>query len=48
VTFPIHTDRFQRISVRFEALNVSYVSVNGYEYSDIRDQGRHSLRTKTV
>lgn len=48
ITFPIHTDRFQRASVRFEALEVGYVSVNSYEYKDIRDKGRHSLPTKTV
>jgi hypothetical protein len=48
VTFPIHTDIFQRISARFEAVNIGHAAINSYKYSDIRDKGRRSLPTKTA
>jgi hypothetical protein len=34
VDFPIHTDRFKNISVRFQALNVGYAEIDSYTYKD--------------
>lgn len=48
VTFPIHTDRFQHVSVRFEALSIGHAAINSYTYKDLRDKGARSLPTKTV
>lgn len=48
VTFPIHTDKFQHISSRFQALNIGHAEIDSYTYKDIRDKGRRSLATKTV
>ena len=48
VTFPVHSDRFQYISARFEALRIGYAAINSYTYRDIRDKGRRSLPIKTV
>jgi hypothetical protein len=48
VDFPIHTDRFQNISVKFEALDVGYAEIDSYTYKDIRDKGRRSLPVRTV
>lgn len=48
VDFPIHTDRFEHISVRFEAQAIGYAAINSYTYKDVRDKGRRSLPVKTV
>jgi hypothetical protein len=48
VTFPIHTDIFQHISARFEALGIGHAAINSYTYKDARDKGRRSLPVKTV
>lgn len=48
VTFPVHTDIYQHISTRFEALEIGHAAINSYEYKDNRDKGRRSLSTKTV
>lgn len=48
VDFPIHTDKFQHVSVRFQALNIGHAAINSYTYKDIRDKGRKSLAIKTV
>ena len=48
VTFPIHTDRFQHVSTRFQATGIGYVAINSFAYKDIRDKGRRSLPIKTV
>jgi len=48
ITFPIHTDRFQYVSARFEAFGIGHGAVNSYTYKDIRDKGRRSLPVKTV
>lgn len=48
VDFPIHTDRFQAISVRFEAEEIGYAEIDEYTYKDIRDKGRRSLSVKRV
>jgi hypothetical protein len=48
VTFPVHTDKYQYISARFEAQAIGYAAINSYEYKDNRDKGRRSLATKTV
>ena len=36
VTFPIHTDKFQNASVRFEAQGIGHAAINSYIYKDIR------------
>jgi hypothetical protein len=48
VDFPIHSDRFQHVSVKFEALGIGHAQINSYTYKDIRDKGRRSLAIKTV
>src|SRR5437016_14632829 len=48
VTFPIHTDIFQHISVRFEAQEIGYAAINSYPYKDVRDKGARRLAAKTV
>jgi hypothetical protein len=48
VTFPIHTDIFQNVSVRFQALNIGHATINSYTYKDLRDKGSRSLPVKTV
>ena len=48
VTFPIHTDRFQHVSTRFQATGIGSAAVNSFTYKDIRDKGRRSLPIKTV
>ena len=48
VTFPVHTDIYQHISARFQALNIGHAAINSYTYKDNRDKGRRSLSTKTV
>lgn len=48
VTFEIHTDIFQHISVRFEATAIGHAAIDSYTYKDVRDKGRKSLATKTV
>jgi hypothetical protein len=47
VTFPIHTDKFQYVSARFEAQAIGYAEIDSYTYKDVRDKGRHALPTKT-
>ena len=48
VTFPVHTAKFQNVSVRFEAQGIGHAAVNSYTYKDIRDKGTRSLPIKTV
>jgi hypothetical protein len=48
VTFPIHTDTFQYISPRFEAMDIVYAAINAYTYKDkdIRDKGARTRRAE--
>lgn len=48
VSFPINAERFQTVRVKFEALDVGYVSVEEYTYIDIRDKGAKRLPVNTV
>jgi hypothetical protein len=48
VTFPIHTDTFQHISARFQAVGIGHAAINSYTYKDVRDKGSRSLPVKTV
>lgn len=48
VDFGIHTDRFQHISVQYEATDIGYAAINSYTYKDLRDKGRRSLPVKTT
>jgi hypothetical protein len=43
----VHSDRFQYVSVKFEALDIGHATIISYIYRDIRDKGRR-LPTKTV
>lgn len=38
--FRINTDRFEYVKLKFEATGVGYVSVNEYQFKDIRARGR--------
>ena len=46
--FPIHTDKFQYIQVKVEALDIGYVEVDSILFKDIRSKGRKSPPTKTA
>jgi hypothetical protein len=48
VTFPVHTDKFEYIASRFEALGIGYAEIDEYQYKDNRDKGRRSLAAKSV
>jgi len=48
VTFRIHTDRYQYISAKFEALNIGHAAITSYTFKNNRDKGRRSLPVKTV
>jgi len=48
VTFPVHTDIFQHISVKFRATDIGHAAIHSYTYKDIRDNGARSLPVKTV
>lgn len=48
VTFPVHTDIYQHISARFQALNIGRAAIHSYTYKDNRDKGIRSLPIKTV
>lgn len=47
VDFPINSDRFVHVRVRFEALEVGYAQVNNFTFKDIRDKGRKNLPSRT-
>jgi hypothetical protein len=47
IDFPINSDRFVDVRVRFEALGIGYVSVNSITFKDIRDKGRKNLPQRT-
>lgn len=48
VDFPINSDRFVDVRVRFEATNIGYVSVNSFTFKDIRDKGRKNIPIRTT
>lgn len=48
VDFPIHSDKFETVSVKFEALGIGHAQINEYTYKDIRDKGRKVLPTNTI
>lgn len=48
VTFPVHTDIYQYISARFQALGIGHAAINSYEYRDNRDKGNRSLPGKSA
>lgn len=47
VDFPIHSDRFNTVRVKFVATDIGAVQVNEYTYKDIRDKGRR-LKSSSV
>jgi hypothetical protein len=47
VTFEVHTDVYQRIAARFQALGIGHAQIDAYLYKDNRDKGSRSLPTKT-
>ncbi len=48
VDFPVHSDRFTTVRVKFVATDVGAVQVNEYTYKDIRDKGRKLNPVSTV
>ncbi len=48
VDFPVHSDRFTTVRVKFIATDVGAVQVNEYTYKDIRDKGRKLNPVSTV
>lgn len=48
VEFPINSDRFENVRVKFEAQDVGYVSVNEFTFTDIRDKGEKKIPTHTI
>jgi hypothetical protein len=47
IDFPINSDRFINVRVRFEAMSVGWVSVNSFTFKDVRDKGRKNLPVRT-
>jgi len=45
--FPINSDRFINVRVKFEAQDVGHVSVNSFTFKDIRDKGKKNLPIRT-
>lgn len=48
VDFPINSDRFINVRVKFVATEVGHAQVNSITFKDIRDKGRKNLPTRTV
>lgn len=48
IDFSIASDRFIHVRVKFEAADVGYVSVNSFQFKDIRDKGRRNLPVRTT
>lgn len=48
IDFPINSDRFKNVRVRFEALGIGFVSINFFTFKDIRDKGRKNLPARTI
>lgn len=48
IDFAINSDRFIRVRVKLQALEVGYVSVNSMKFKDIRDKGRKDLPGRTA
>lgn len=48
IDFPINSDRFTTVRVRFEALGVGYVSIARIRFKDIRNKGRKSIPVRTT
>ena len=44
VDIPVHTDLFQFISFRLEAVDVGYIQINKFQYKDIRAKRRRVLQ----
>jgi hypothetical protein len=42
--FPLHLDKFNRIKVRFVATGLGFVSINGYQWFDIRKFGNKTTK----
>ncbi len=48
IEFPVHSDKFETVSVKFEATQIGHAQINSYTYKDIRDKGRKVLPVRTV
>lgn len=48
VDFPVHSDKFTTVRVKFVATDVGAVQINEYTYKDIRDKGRKLNSSSTV
>lgn len=47
VDFPINSDRFIDVRVKFEALGIGYISINQMTFKDVRNKGRKNLPVRT-
>lgn len=48
VDFPLHSDKFETVRIKFEALGIGHAQVNEYTYKDIRDKGKKVLPAYTI
>jgi hypothetical protein len=48
IEFPVHSDKFETVSIKFEALGIGHAQINEYIYKDIRDKGRKTLPVHSV
>lgn len=48
VDFPINSDKFETVRVKFEAQDVGYCEIDEYTYRDIRDKGIKRMPVHTV
>lgn len=48
IDFPINSDRFKNVRIRFEALRIGYLQINEFTFKDIRDKGRRNLSVRTT
>lgn len=48
VDFPVNSDRFENVRIRFEALGVGYVDVGTVKFKDVRNKGLKKTPSRTV
>ena len=48
IDFPLNSDKFQTIRIKFEALGIGYLQINEYTFKDIRDKGEKSMKINTI
>lgn len=48
VDFPINSEKFETVSIKFEALEIGHAEIYSYSYKDIRDKGRKRIPVRTL